>query len=128
MIIFCQEEAELEVNKKLLAKVFLLKDIWRTREPKVIYVLSSSSSSKMLQLCYHYHHLKVSGRTNRGFWRYLNKTANIWKRNSSEIFKLHNLCFLLLINSTLQSQRLFCDSFVFSLRVQIYDNFHLKIS
>lgn len=28
------EEAELEVNKKLLAKVFLLKDIWRTREPK----------------------------------------------------------------------------------------------
>merc|ERR1719193_2779333 len=28
------EEAELEVNKKLLAKVFLLKDIWRSREPK----------------------------------------------------------------------------------------------
>ena len=42
MIIFCQEEAELEVNKKLLAKVFLLKDIWRTREPKVTN-------------CYHYH-------------------------------------------------------------------------
>ena len=34
---FHQEEAELEVNKKLLAKVFLLKDIWRTREPKVNY-------------------------------------------------------------------------------------------
>ena len=47
---FQQEEAELEVNKKLLAKVFLLKDIWRTREPKVNYQQQSTCFCFLIKL------------------------------------------------------------------------------
>ena len=73
---FHQEEAELEVNKKLLAKVFLLKDIWRTREPKVNYQQQQQHQQQQST----------------------------------------SFCFLIKLNKPLQARRLFCDSFVLSLR------------